>query len=119
MQSIRANLLTMARDTSLMGLLSLLSASLLPAATASSRGPTAMIERPPDDPQHPIVSRLAVTELLPDELLPSALSALRTINGKDLPTYVRYPEQEVMHILTHLSSILSTISEMCAILLNP
>ena len=69
----------MARDTSLMGLSALLSASLLPAATASSRGSTLVPEHPPDDPH--ALPRLAATDLLPSGLLPSALSALRTING--------------------------------------
>jgi hypothetical protein len=80
-QSIRANLVTMARDTSLMGLSALLSVSLLPAATASSRWPTAASQHHPDNPHHAPLPCLAATDLLPDDLLPSALSALRTMNG--------------------------------------
>lgn len=92
-QGIAANLVTMFKDTSLVGLSALLSAFLHPAASAAPRfwpGEDAAAgggSSPPALLRHgrgagaPALPPPPPAELLPAKLLPAALSAMRALNG--------------------------------------
>lgn len=88
-QGIASNLVTMFKDTSLVGLSALLSAFLHPAASAAPRS-APFHDRAAGSGSPPALMRHGrgaaalpppSAELLPAKLLPAALSAMRALNG--------------------------------------